>query len=52
MCAAIADRYGWDRSVVRLVAVLSVFVPGPQVLAYLVAWIVIPGEEEQVADAP
>lgn len=46
VCAGIADRYGWSRTTVRLVAVLSVFVPGPQVLAYVVAWIVIPGEEE------
>lgn len=46
VCAAIADRYGWSRTTVRLVALLSILVPGPQVLAYVVAWIVIPGEEE------
>lgn len=48
VCAGIADRYGWSRTTVRLVAVLSIFVPGPQVLAYLVAWIVIPSEDEAV----
>lgn len=46
VCAAIADRYGWSRTTVRAVAVSSVLLPGPQVLAYLVAWLVIPGEEE------
>jgi len=31
--------------VVRLLVVLSVLIPGPQVLAYIVAWIVIPAEK-------
>lgn len=47
MCAAIADRYGSSRTTVRLVAVISVLLPGPLVLAYVIGWIVIPGEEEQ-----
>lgn len=46
VCAAIADRYGWSRTTVRLVAVVSVLFPGPQVLAYLIGWIVIPAETE------
>lgn len=46
VCAALADRFGWNVSVVRLVAVLSLLLPGPQLLAYLVAWVVIPGERE------
>jgi phage shock protein PspC (stress-responsive transcriptional regulator) len=45
VCAGIADRYGWDPTIVRLVAVLSVFLPGPQVLAYLILWLVIPSED-------
>ena len=46
VCAAIADRNGWSRTSVRLVAVLSVLLPGPQVLAYLIAWVVMPSEGE------
>ncbi len=46
VCAAIADRYGWSRTTVRLLAVVSVLFPGPQVLAYVIGWIVIPGETE------
>ncbi len=51
MCAAIADRNGWSRTTVRLVAVLSVLLPGPQVLAYLIAWVVMPSEDEVSAVA-
>ncbi len=46
VCAAIADRNGWSRTTVRLVAVLSVLLPGPQVVAYLIAWVVMPSEDE------
>ena len=45
VCAGIADRYGWDPTIVRLVTVLSIFLPGPQVLAYLVLWLVIPSDD-------
>lgn len=44
VCAAIADRFGWSRTVVRVVFVASVVLPGPQVLLYLVLWILIPQE--------
>ena len=46
VCAALADRFGWNVSVVRLVTVLSLLLPGPQILAYLIAWVVIPAERE------
>jgi phage shock protein PspC (stress-responsive transcriptional regulator) len=45
VCAAVADRFGWDRTLVRVAAVASVVLPGPQVLAYLAAWIIIPDEQ-------
>ena len=44
VCAALANRFGWDVVLVRVLAVLSILLPGPQVLAYVIAWIVIPGE--------
>ncbi len=44
VCAALADRFGWNVSLVRLIAVLSSLIPGPQVVFYIVAWILIPGE--------
>lgn len=45
VCAALANRFGWNVTVVRLLAVLSILLPGPQVIAYIVAWIVIPAEQ-------
>ncbi|GAB2456133.1 PspC domain-containing protein [Jatrophihabitans fulvus] len=42
VCAGIADRYGWSRSTVRIVAVLSCLLPGPQFLGYLVLWVAMP----------
>lgn len=44
VCAGIADRYGWERSTVRLVAVLSMLLPGPQILLYVVLWLLMPEE--------
>jgi phage shock protein C len=44
VCAAIARRFGWSTGLVRFLTVLSLFLPGPQVIAYVVLWIVIPSE--------
>ena len=45
VCAAFAQRYGWDPLLVRLILVLGVFCgAGFPLLAYLIAWIVIPNE--------
>ncbi|WP_316307951.1 PspC domain-containing protein [Clavibacter michiganensis] len=40
--AALADRFGISRFLVRLLFVLSIVLPGPQVLLYLILWIVFP----------
>ena len=43
VCAGFALRYGWDVSVVRLVLVLAlVFGAGTPVIAYLIAWVIMP----------
>jgi phage shock protein C len=45
VCAGFAQAYGWDVTVVRLVALLLVFCGvGGGALAYVIAWIVIPNE--------
>ena len=44
VCAALAERFGISANVVRLIAVLSILLPGPQVLAYIILWILIPKE--------
>ncbi len=50
VAAGIARRYGWDPTLVRLAFVLSILLPGPQVILYLVAWLVIP--EEPASELP
>jgi phage shock protein C len=45
VCAGIAQHMGWDVALVRLVVVLVAFFGcGTPILAYLIAWIVIPNE--------
>jgi len=52
ICAAIAEYSGVDVTMVRLiVAVVSVLTGGTGALAYLAAWIIIPGEGEKTSIA-
>ena len=44
VCAGIARALDSSAWLVRLLAVLSIVLPGPQVLAYLVLWVVMPEE--------
>lgn len=38
----IAETYNWNPALVRLLFALSVILPGPQVLAYVIAWVIMP----------
>lgn len=51
VCAALARRFGWDLTLVRVLAVVSILLPGPQVIAYLIAWVIIPSESGVAAAA-
>lgn len=42
VCSGLAEHYGWDLTIIRLVLVLCVLFAGTGVLAYIIAWIVIP----------
>ena len=42
VCAGLAQRFGWNANVVRLVFLLSCLLPGPQFVIYLVLWLLIP----------
>ena len=44
VCAGIARRYGLSTSGLRLAFVLSCILPGPQILAYLALWLLIPAD--------
>ncbi|MGA7269819.1 MAG: PspC domain-containing protein [Acidimicrobiia bacterium] len=45
VAAGLADRFGIPRRVMRLLFILSLILPGPQILIYLVLWVVIPEGE-------
>jgi phage shock protein PspC (stress-responsive transcriptional regulator) len=42
VCAGLADRFGMRPFTVRLLFLLSCLLPGPQFVAYLVLWMVMP----------
>jgi phage shock protein PspC (stress-responsive transcriptional regulator) len=44
VCSGIARRFGVSANVVRLIFVLSMLLPGPQILIYLIGWLLIPNE--------
>ncbi len=44
VCAGLAQRFGMSRFVVRLLFVVSMLLPGPQILAYIVLWVMMPDE--------
>ncbi|MCO7220477.1 PspC domain-containing protein [Klenkia sp. PcliD-1-E] len=42
VCSGLARRFGLSRTVVRVAFVLSCILPGPQFIAYLLLWVVMP----------
>jgi phage shock protein PspC (stress-responsive transcriptional regulator) len=52
VCLALAESYGWDVAVVRIVAVLTLlFSSGLVGVAYVAAWIGIPEETAELPGA-
>ena len=49
VCSGIARRFNLDPTIVRIVFVASLFLPGPQILIYLIAWLLMPDESTSVA---
>ncbi|MEU2612869.1 PspC domain-containing protein [Micromonospora sp. NPDC007271] len=44
VCAGLAQRFGISANLVRLLFLLSLLLPGTQVIIYLVLWILMPNE--------
>ena len=44
VAAGLARRYGLSPTLVRILFLASLILPGPQILAYLALWIIIPKE--------
>jgi phage shock protein PspC (stress-responsive transcriptional regulator) len=49
VAAGIARRYEWNPLVVRLLIIASLFLPGPQILAYIALWILMPRDSKDGA---
>jgi phage shock protein C len=42
VCAGLAERFGWSVFVVRLLFLLSIILPGSQVIVYAILWLLMP----------
>ena len=47
VCAGLARRFGTSATVIRLAFVVSVVLPGPQVLVYLGLWVLMPSDTDR-----
>ena len=46
VCAGLADRFGLTPTQVRVAAVISCLLPGPQFVAYLILWVLMPNRDD------
>ncbi|MGW0432294.1 PspC domain-containing protein [Micromonospora sp. NPDC003197] len=51
VCAGLARRFGISTGMVRLLFLLSLLIPGSQVIIYLALWIIMPNEDRYLASA-
>ncbi len=51
VCAGLARRFGLQPLTVRVLFLLSCLLPGPQFIAYVVMWIIIPAEKPRFVAA-
>ncbi len=49
VCSGIARRFGLEPTLIRILFVASLFLPGPQILIYLAAWLLMPNESSTLA---
>lgn len=45
VCAGLGQRFGMPPTLVRVLFLLSCLLPGPQFIAYIVLWIIMPNED-------
>ncbi|MEV1328190.1 PspC domain-containing protein [Micromonospora costi] len=51
VCAGLAQRFGMSAGMVRLLFLLSLLLPGTQVIVYLILWVLMPNEDRYLASA-
>lgn len=42
VCAAVANRFGWDVTLTRVLTVVAAFFAGAAIIVYIVLWVVVP----------
>ncbi len=45
VCSGLARRFGVSPKTMRVIFVVSCLLPGPQVVLYIVLWLLLPAEE-------
>ena len=45
VCAGLARRFGLSRTGLRVAFVVSCILPGPQFIAYLLLWVLMPADD-------
>jgi len=50
VCGGIAEYFDVDPTLIRLLTVIFVLLGGAGIVAYIIAWIIIPKNPEQVSD--
>lgn len=48
VCGGIAEYFNVDATLVRLLAVAAILLAGSAILAYLIAWIIVPEEPSAI----
>ena len=49
VCSGIARRFSIEPTIVRILFVASLLLPGPQILIYVAAWLLMPDESSTLA---
>lgn len=49
VCSGLGRRFGMSAWTVRILALVSCLLPGPQFIAYLVLWVMMPSEGKHPA---
>ena len=44
VCGGLSDYFSVDVSIIRLVVIIISLMPGPSIIFYLLAWVVVPEE--------
>ena len=42
VCGGLAERFGWEPTLVRVGTIVLALFGGPAILAYIIAWIIVP----------